>query len=126
MEVIGLIVAAVVVAVAWVLYERRARNPLVDQTVFWSRPMWVNNAVSILAGFGLFGALVATSTFAQMPPVPGLGGLDAGPVTGAWVIVPAEWATVVMGPLTRYLSRRAGKGPSSPAGRSSRDSACCS
>jgi MFS family permease len=110
-EVIGLLVVAVVVAVVWVLYERRARNPLVDQSVFWSRPMWVNNAVSILAGFGLFGALVATSTFAQMPPVPGLGGLGAGLVTGAWVIVPAEWLMIVMGPITGYLSRRAGKGP---------------
>ncbi len=110
-QVIFLIVIAVVTAVAWVIVERRAKNPLVDQTVFWSRPMWVNNAVSILAGFGLFGALVATSTFAQMPPVPGLNGLGAGPVAGAWVIVPAEWATVIMGPLVGYLSRKAGKGP---------------
>lgn len=110
-QVISLIVIAVVVAIAWVIGERRIKNPLVDQSVFWSRPMWVNNAVSILAGFGLFGALVATSTFAQMPPVPGLGGLGAGPVAGAWVIVPAEWATVIMGPLVGYLSRRAGKGP---------------
>lgn len=110
-QVIFLIVIAVLVAIAWVIVERRVKNPLVDQTVFWSRPMWVNNAVSILAGFGLFGALVATSTFAQMPPVPGLGGLGAGPVAGAWVIVPAEWATVIMGPLVGYLSRKAGKGP---------------
>ena len=110
-EVIGLIVVAVVVAIAWVLYERQARNPLVDQKVFWCRPMWVNNAVSILSGFGLFGALIATSTFAQMPHVPGLNGLGAGPVTGAWIIVPAEWLMLVMGPITGYLSRRSGKGP---------------
>ena len=110
-QVIFLLVIAVMVAITWVVAERRVRNPLVDQAVFWSRPMWVNNAVSILAGFGLFGALVATSTFAQLPPVPGLHGLGAGPVAGAWVIVPAEWATVIMGPLVGYLSRRAGKGP---------------
>jgi MFS family permease len=110
-QVIFLIVIAVAVAISWVLVERRLPNPLVDQAVFWSRPMWVNNAVSILAGFGLFGALVATSTFAQMPRVPGLNGLGAGPVAGAWIIVPAEWATVIMGPLTGYMSRRLGKGP---------------
>ncbi len=81
-QVIFLIVIAVVVAIAWVIVERRVKNPLVDQTVFWSRPMWVNNAVSVLAGFGLFGALVATSTFAQMPRVPGLNGLGADPVAG--------------------------------------------
>jgi MFS family permease len=110
-QVIFLIVVAVAVAISWVLVERRLPDPLVDQSVFWSRPMWVNNAVSILAGFGLFGALVATSTFAQMPRVPGLNGLGAGPVAGAWIIVPAEWATVIMGPLTGYMSRRLGKGP---------------
>jgi MFS family permease len=110
-QVIFLIAIAVVIAVAWVIVEKRVRNPLVDQAVFWSRPMWVNNAVSILAGFGLFGALVATSTFAQMPRVPGLNGLGAGPVDGAWVIVPTEWIVIIMGPLVAYLSRKTGKGP---------------
>ncbi len=110
-EVIFLIVVAVVVAIAWVIVERRVKNPLVDQAVFWSRPMWVNNAVSVLAGFGLFGALVATSTFAQLPHVPGLNGLGAGPVVGALVIVPVEWLMIVMGPVTGYLSRFSGKGP---------------
>ena len=110
-QVIFLIVLAVAVAIAWVFVERRVPRPMVDQTVFWSRPIWVNNAVSILAGFGLFGALVATSTFAQLPPVPGLNGLGASPVAGAWVIVPAEWMMLVMGPLTGYMSRRMGKGP---------------
>jgi MFS family permease len=110
-QVIFLIVIAVVVAIAWVITERRMRNPMINQAVFWSRPMWVNNAVSILTGFGLFGALVATSTFAQLPKVPGLNGLGASPVAGAWVIIPAEWAMLVVGPLTGYLSRRIGKGP---------------
>jgi MFS family permease len=110
-EVIFLIAIAVVAAIAWVVVERRVRNPLVDQTVFWSRPMWVNNAVSVLAGFGLFGSLVAVSTFAQLPHVPGLEGLGASPVAGAWVIVPVEWLMIVMGPITGYLSRFSGKGP---------------
>jgi MFS family permease len=109
--VIFLIVIAVVVAIAWVLVERRVASPMVDQSVFWSRPMWVNNAVAILTGFGLFGALVATSTFAQLPHVPGLDGLGASTVVGAWVIVPTEWAILITGPVTGYLSRRTGKGP---------------
>jgi MFS family permease len=110
-QVVFLIVLAAAVAVGWVLVERRARRPMVDQKVFWSRPIWVNNAVSVLAGFGLFGALVATSTFAQLPPLPGLNGLGASPVEGAWVIVPAEWFMLLMGPVTGFLSRRVGKGP---------------
>jgi MFS family permease len=73
--------------------------------------MWVNNAVSVLTGFGFFGAVVGVSTFAQMPHLPGLNGLESSIVVGALVIVPTEWLTVVMGPLTGYLSRRVGKGP---------------
>jgi MFS family permease len=110
-KVITLIIVAVVAGFAWVLVERRVRSPLVDQKIFWSRPIWVNNAVAVLFGFGLFGAVVATSTFAQMPPVPGLNGLGASPVAAAWVIVPAEWAMVIVGPLSGYMSRRMGKGP---------------
>jgi MFS family permease len=115
-EVITLIVVAIVAAAAWVIVERRIPNPMVDQKVFWSRPMWVNNAVSVLAGFGLFGSLVATSTFAQLPHVPGLGGLNAGPVNGAWVVVPVEWLMILIGPVTGYWSRWMGKGPFLTAG----------
>jgi MFS family permease len=110
-RVIALYVVAAVVAVAWVVVERRHPRPMVDMKVFWSRPIWVNNAVSVLAGFGLLGAAIATSTFVQMPPVPGLHGLGGSAVTGALIILPAEWMMLVVGPIVGYLSRRAGKGP---------------
>jgi MFS family permease len=110
-RVITLYVVAAVVAVAWVLVERRLAHPMVDMKVFWSRPIWVNNAVSVLAGFGLLGAAIATATFVQMPPAPGLGGLGGSAVTGALIILPAEWMMLVVGPIVGYLSRRSGKGP---------------
>jgi MFS family permease len=110
-KTIGLFVAAAVVAAAWVVVERRTDSPLVDQKVFWSRTIWVNNSVSVLAGFGIFGAAVATSTFVQMPPVPGIGGFGASGVKAAVIILPAEWAMLVVGPLVGYFSRRTGKGP---------------
>lgn len=107
---IALYVIAGVVAVAWVFVERRKRYPMVDQTVFWSRPIWVNNAVSILAGFGIFGAAVATGAFVQMPPLPGIGGLGSSPVVAALIVLPAEWMMLVIGPLVGYFSHRVGKG----------------
>lgn len=110
-RVIGLFVAAAVVAAAWIAVERRVASPLVDQKVFWSRIIWVNNSVSVLAGFGIFGAAVATSTFVQMPPVPGIGGFGASGVKAAVIILPAEWAMLILGPLVGYFSRRVGKGP---------------
>ncbi len=110
-QVIFLIVLAVAVGIAWVLVERRLRNPLADQSLFWSRPIWVSNSVSILSGFAAIGSIISVSTFAQMPAIPGLNGLGAGPVSGTWVIIPVEWAGLIMGPITGYLSRRVGKGP---------------
>lgn len=103
-------VVAVVSGCAWILVERRVAAPLVDMKIFFSRPIWVNNAVSVLAGFGIFGAAVATSTFVQMPPVPGVNGFGQSPVQAALIILPAEWMMLVVGPLVGYLSRRAGKG----------------
>lgn len=103
-------VVAVVVAVGWVLVERRVKNPLIDMQIFFSRPMWVNNSVSVLAGFGIFGAAVATSTYVQLPAGPGVNGLGCSPVQGALIILPAEWMMLVVGPIVGYLSRQVGKG----------------
>lgn len=110
-RIIGLYVAAALVLAGWVVAERRIASPLVDMRIFWSRTVWVNNAVSVLAGFGIFGAAIATSTFVQMPPVPGLGGFGLSPVTAALIVLPAEWMMLAVGPAVGYLSRRAGKGP---------------
>jgi MFS family permease len=110
-RIIGLYVTAAVVLAAWVVAERRIASPLVDMKIFWSRTIWVNNAVSVLAGFGIFGAAIATSTFVQMPPVAGLGGFGYSAVTAALIVLPAEWMMLAVGPAVGYLSRRAGKGP---------------
>jgi MFS family permease len=107
--VVAFVVAALS-ACAWILIERRVAAPLVDMKIFFSRPIWVNNSVSVLAGFGIFGAAVATSTFVQMPPASGVNGFGQSPVQAALIILPAEWMMLVVGPLVGYLSRRVGKG----------------
>jgi MFS family permease len=110
-DTLALFALAIVTVPAWVFVERRTAHPLVDMAIFFSRPVWVGNSVSVLAGFGIFGAAVATSTFVQLPAVSGVHGFNTGPVAGALIILPAEWMMLVVGPTVGYLSRRIGKGP---------------
>ncbi|MEU9737463.1 MFS transporter [Streptomyces sp. NPDC048002] len=110
-RVVALIVSALVIFAGWIIVERRLSDPLVPQKVFWSRPVWVSNALQLLAGFGSYGAIIAASTYAQLPNLPGLGGFGSGPVAGAWIVVPVECLGVVAAPVTALLSRRMGKGP---------------
>ncbi|MFD2415555.1 MFS transporter [Amycolatopsis pigmentata] len=108
--VVILFVVAAATFAAWVVVERRVAKPLVDMKVFFSRPLWVNNSVAMLGGFGLVGGAVATSTFVQLPPVAGVHGFGLSAVQGALIILPAESMTLFVGPVVGYLSRRAGKG----------------
>lgn len=108
--VVILFVVAAVTFAAWVIIEGRVAKPLVDMKIFFSRPLWVNNSVAILGGFGLVGGAVATSTFVQLPPVAGVHGFGLRAVQGALIILPAESMMLLVGPIVGYLSRRTGKG----------------
>ncbi|MFI5429163.1 MFS transporter [Aeromicrobium sp. UC242_57] len=52
--VIGMLASSVVVLVAWVWFETRVDNPMVDIRVSSSRPVLLTNIASVLAGFAMF------------------------------------------------------------------------
>ena len=56
-KVIGLIVAAVVLAVAWVEVERRSAVPLIDMKMMRRTAVWTNNLVALLFGVGMYASL---------------------------------------------------------------------
>ena len=71
--VLGLLGAAVVLGVIWVLVENRSENPLIDMKMMTIRPVWATNLVALLFGaamYALFGFLPA---FLQNPPAAGYG-----------------------------------------------------
>ncbi|MFB8776441.1 MFS transporter [Streptomyces broussonetiae] len=67
------LVAAVVLAVAWVVTERRSDRPLVDMRMMRSPAVWATNLVSLLFGVGLFAVMVFLPGFVQAPPESGYG-----------------------------------------------------
>ncbi|WP_326761627.1 MFS transporter [Streptomyces phaeochromogenes] len=105
-----LVVGGLVVFMVWTRVERRTRDPLVDISVFFSRPVLIANSASVLGGFLIFGSIASTSTIMQLPPLPGVGGLGTSAVKATLLILPAELMIVWMAPVVAILTRRYGKG----------------
>lgn len=64
---LGCFGASVVLAVAWVLVERRVDAPLVDIDMFLHRPVLFTNLGGLLIGFAMFTQFLGVSYLAQMP-----------------------------------------------------------
>jgi MFS family permease len=107
---LGLVALAAVIFPLWILAERRTSQPLIDQRVFWSKPMVINNAVGTLVGFAIFGSIASVSVYLQLPPIPGVGGQGTTVLKAALLVLPTEIMIVWMAPLVGYLTRRVGKG----------------
>lgn len=105
-----LVAGGLVVFVVWTRVERRTRDPLVDISVFFSRPVLIANSASVLGGFLIFGSIASTSTIMQLPPLPGVGGLGTSAITATLLVLPAELMIVWMAPIVAVLTRRYGKG----------------
>ncbi|MFD9945336.1 MFS transporter [Nonomuraea sp. NPDC059023] len=105
--VIGALIATPVLFLVWVRHEKRAAAPLVSMDVFFSRPVLIANLLSALTGFCVFGIVVATSSYVQMPVMVGLG---VTAVVASLAVLPAESMMVVCGPVSAHLSSRYGKG----------------
>ncbi|MYS18949.1 drug resistance transporter, EmrB/QacA subfamily [Streptomyces sp. DvalAA-14] len=72
-KVIGLFVAAVVLAVGWVEVERRAAMPLIDMTMMRRPAVWTNNLVALLFGVGMYATFAFLPEFVQSPKSTGYG-----------------------------------------------------
>jgi EmrB/QacA subfamily drug resistance transporter len=105
--VIGLFVGAVVVIVAWVMFEQRVREPLVDIALLRLRGVWTTNLTAFLIGFGMFGSFILVPQFVQMPVASGYG-FGVG-VTGAGLfLLPSTVVMLVAGPLAGEMAGRVG------------------
>jgi len=100
---IGLIGAAVLLAIAWVAAESRIAEPLVDMTMLRDRPVWTTNLSATLIGFGMFASFVLVPQFVEMPTSTGYG--FGASVTEAGVfLLPATVAMLLVGPVAGRLS----------------------
>lgn len=99
---IGLIVLAVAGLIAFVLVERRAREPILPLQLFRTRDVWVTSVVGLIVGFALIGSVTYLPVFLQI--VKGLSPTESG-----LRMVPLMAGTLVTSILAGQLVSRTGK-----------------
>jgi EmrB/QacA subfamily drug resistance transporter len=72
-RVIGLIVLALVLIVAWIFVEVRAKEPLIDMHMMRRRAVWTNNLVAFMFGMGMYAVIGFLPEFVQTPKSTGYG-----------------------------------------------------
>jgi MFS family permease len=106
-RVIGLFVAAVVLAVTWVVVESRSESAVVDMKTMRLSAVWTTNVVSLLFGAGLYALISFLPAFSETPSSAGYGfGSD---VTGAGlVLLPMTVVMFFIGLVVHRLMRTFG------------------
>ena len=70
---VGLLLAAVLLAVAWIGVESRATYPLIDMRMMRRRGVWTTNLVALLSGSAMYASFAFLPQFLQTPPSAGYG-----------------------------------------------------
>jgi EmrB/QacA subfamily drug resistance transporter len=106
-RIIGLFAAGATILAAWVAFEQRVREPLVDIALLKVRAVWTVNLTAFLIGFGMFGSFILIPQFVQVPAIIGYGfGAD---VTAAGLfMVPSAAIMLVAGPAAGAMANRVG------------------
>jgi EmrB/QacA subfamily drug resistance transporter len=72
-SVIGLLLAAVVLAATWIAVENRSESPLIDMTMMRLPAVWTTNLVALLVGFAMYASFGFLPQFTQTPTDSGYG-----------------------------------------------------
>ncbi|GAB3566005.1 MFS transporter [Spelaeicoccus albus] len=102
---IACFVAAVVILVAWGMWEFRSPAPLVDLRVTISRPVLLTNTASIVVGFGMYAQSLIIPQIMQLPVATGYGLGQTMLQMGLWMI-PQGVAMMAVSPLGAKVSAR--------------------
>ena len=105
--VIGLVVAAVVLAGLWIMVELRSKDPLVDMHMMRIPAVWTNNLVSFLFGMGMYAVLVFIPDFVQTPKSAGYG-FSASIIQSGLFLLPLTVAMFIFGLLAGPMARAIG------------------
>jgi EmrB/QacA subfamily drug resistance transporter len=103
-EIVVSLVAGVVLLVAFVAWERRAREPMLPMRFFRNRAFAAANAASLLMFFGMFGSIFLLTQYLQN--VQGNSPLDAGLRMLPWTGMP-----MIVAPIAGALTDRIGGRP---------------
>ena len=106
-KVVGLLVAAVVLAAGWVLVELRAATPLIDMTMMRRKAVWTNNLVALLIGVGMYAVFAFLPEFVQTPKAAGYG-FGASITQSGLILLPSTVTMFLVGMAAGGLARRVG------------------
>ncbi|HST39794.1 MAG TPA: MFS transporter [Conexibacter sp.] len=104
---IGLLAAAVVGLVVFVLVEKRVKSPLIDVVANARPALLLTNVASICVGFALFASLIGTASFVQAPPEAGYG-FGSSVLEGGLAMLPSGVMMLLLSPVSAKLSTRFG------------------
>ncbi|GAA4672101.1 MFS transporter [Frondihabitans cladoniiphilus] len=106
-SVIGLIVAAVVIGVVWVLVEARSANPLIDMKMMAIRAVWTTNLAALLFGVAMYALFAFLPEFLQTPSAAGYG-FGASITKSGVMILPQAVFMFLVGLVAGRLAQRFG------------------
>ncbi len=104
---IGLLVLAVVLAVAWIRVEQRAAVPLIDMRMMRLPGVWTTNLVALLVGVGMYASFGFIPQFNQTPSANGYG-FGSSVTESGMLMLPSAIATFLTGLVAASIARRVG------------------
>lgn len=105
--VLLLFLAAAVLLAAWLPYELKVSQPMVDLRTSGRRPVLLTNLASLLVGFAMFANMLLTTQQLQLPASTGYG-FQLSVITAGLCMVPSGLAMVVFAPVSGGIIRRFG------------------
>jgi EmrB/QacA subfamily drug resistance transporter len=106
-EVLGLLLAAVVLAAVWVVVESRAAQPLIDMRMMRVRAVWATNLVALLFGVAMYAAFAFLPQFLQTPTAAGYG-FGASITESGLLLLPQTVASFFLGLVSGRLAQSIG------------------
>ncbi|WOQ16735.1 MFS transporter [Raineyella sp. W15-4] len=104
------VLLGVVLLAAWLPWELRIANPMVDLRTAIRRPVLLTNVATLLVGFSMFGNMQSTTQLLQLPLASGYGFQLSVLATGL-ALVPSSLSMVAVSPVGAVLVRRIGARP---------------
>lgn len=95
---LGLFAAAVVVLLAWGLWELRTRDPLVDLRTTARPRVLMTNLASVFVGFGMYASMLISPQLLQLPSATGYGLGQSMLAAGLW-LAPGGIMMMLISPL---------------------------
>ncbi|WP_370617216.1 MFS transporter [Mumia sp. Pv 4-285] len=109
--VVGLVVAAVVLFVGWVMVEQHATVPFIDLRMMRMPAVWTANLVAFLVGVGMYASFAFTPRLLQTDVDVAGYGFGATVTEAGLLMLPASVGTFIMGLVSARLARIRGPKP---------------